>query len=113
GYEMAAEYVAEQMQAIGLSPGGKGGYLQPVPFVRADLKAAACSFMLSKAGETVPLEVGSDVILPPDYLRTKWTTEAPLVCAGSGVSARDLDYDACAGLDVRGKVLVTFRGPPP
>jgi hypothetical protein len=113
GYEMAAEYVAEQMQAIGLSPGGKGGYLQPVPFVRADLKAAACSFSLSKAGETVPLEVGSDVILPPDYLRTKWTTEAPLVFAGYGVSAPELDYDDFAGLDVRGKVLVTFRGAPP
>src|SRR5262245_63797320 len=25
GYDMAAQYVAEQMQAIGLQPGGKGG----------------------------------------------------------------------------------------
>jgi hypothetical protein len=113
GYDMAAQYVAEQMQAIGLEPGGKGGYLQPVPFVRGDLKSSACSFALVKSGETVPLAVGSDVILSPDYLRTKWTTEAPLVFAGYGVSAPELDYDDFAGLDVRGKVLVTFRGAPP
>jgi len=61
----------------------------------------------------VPLEVGKDVLLSPDYLRNKWTTEAPLVFAGYGVSAPELDYDDFAGLDVRGKVLVTFRGAPP
>src|SRR5262245_18627466 len=37
GYDMAAQYVAEQMQSIGLMPGGVGGYLQPVPFLRAQL----------------------------------------------------------------------------
>ena len=113
GYDMAAQYVAEQMQAMGLVPGGRGGYLQPVPFVRADLKAAACSFALVKDGQAVPLEVGKDVILSPDYLRAKWTTEAPLVFAGYGVSAPELNYDDFANLDVRGKVLVTFRGAPP
>jgi Zn-dependent M28 family amino/carboxypeptidase len=113
GYDMAAQYVAEQMQSMGLLPGGRGGYLQPVPFVRADLKPGACSFALVKPGESVPLEVGRDVILSPDYLRNKWTTEAPLVFAGYGVSAPELDYDDFAGLDVRGKVLVTFRGAPP
>ena len=113
GYDMAAQYVAEQMQSIGLSPGGQGGYLQPVPFLRAELKASQCSFALVKAGETVPLEVGRDVILSPDYLRPKWTTEAPLVFVGYGVSAPELQYDDFAGIDVRGKVLVTFRGAPP
>jgi hypothetical protein len=113
GYDMAAQYVAEQMQAIGLVPGGRGGYLQPVPFLRADLKPGACTFALVKEGQSVPLEVGKDVILSPDYLRTKWTTEAPLVFAGYGVSAPELDYDDFANLDVRGKVLVTFRGAPP
>jgi hypothetical protein len=113
GYDMAAQYVAEQMQAMGLVPGGRGGYLQPVPFMRAELKAGASSFALVKPDQTVPLEVGKDVLLSPDYLRSKWTTEAPLVFAGYGVSAPELSYDDFAGLDVRGKVLVTFRGAPP
>jgi hypothetical protein len=113
GYDVAAQYVAEQMQAMGLMPGGRGGYLQPVPFVRADLKPTASSFALVKGGESVPLAVGKDVILSPDYLRAKWTTEASLVFAGYGVSAPELGYDDFANLDVRGKVLVTFRGAPP
>ena len=58
---------------------------QPVPFLRGDLQRAACAFELRRGGESVPLEVGRDVLLTPDYLRTKWTTEAPLVFAGYGV----------------------------
>jgi Zn-dependent M28 family amino/carboxypeptidase len=101
------------MQALALEPGGVGGYLQPVPFLRGDLQPAACAFELRREGESLPLEVGRDVLLSPDFLRTKWTTEAPLVFAGYGVSAPELGYDDYAGLDVRGKVLVTFRGAPP
>ena len=113
GYDRAAQYVAEQMQEIGLVPGGRGGYLQPVPFLRGDVRANACSFALVRGGESVPFEVGRDVLFSPDYLRTKWTTEAPLVFAGYGVAAPELQYDDFAGLDVRGKVLVAFRGAPP
>ena len=113
GFDKAAQYVAEQMQLLGLEPGGVGGYLQPVPFLRGDLQRAACAFELRRGGESVPLEVGRDVLLSPDYLRTKWTTEAPLVFAGYGVSAPEMGYDDYSGLDVRGKVLVTFRGAPP
>ncbi len=113
GYDMAAQYVAVQMQALGLEPGGVGGYLQPVPLLRGELQPAACAFELRRGGESVPLEVGRDVLLSPDFLRTKWTTEAALVFVGYGVSAPELGYDDFAGLDVRGKVLVAFRGAPP
>jgi Zn-dependent M28 family amino/carboxypeptidase len=113
GYEAAAQYVAEQMQALGLEPGGRGGYLQAVPFLKGEIQAGECAFELRRGSETVPLEVGRDVLLSPDYLRTKWTTEAGLVFVGYGVSAPEMGYDDYGGLDVRGKVLVSFRGAPP
>jgi hypothetical protein len=113
GYDMAAEYVAGQMRSLGLWPGGPAGYLQPVPFLRGQIDQAASAFELRRGAETVPLEVGRDVLFNPDYLRTKWTTEAPLVFVGYGVSAPELGYDDFTGLDVRGKVLVEFRGAPP
>ncbi len=113
GYDRAAQYVATQMQAIGLEPAGIGGYLAPVPFLRAELQPAQCAFELRRAGESVPLEVGRDILLSPDFLRTKWTTEAELVFVGYGVSSPEMGYDDFAGLDVRGKVLVAFRGAPP
>ena len=113
GYDVAAEYVAGQMRALGLWPGGPAGYLQPVPLLRGEVEQAACAFELRRGAEVVPLEVGRDVLFSPDYLRTKWTTEAPLVFVGYGVSAPELGYDDFTGLDVRGKVLVAFRGAPP
>lgn len=113
GYDRAAQYVAQQMQAIGLQPAGVGGYLAPVPFLRAELQTSQCAFELRRPGESVPLEVGRDILFSPDFLRTKWTTEAELVFVGYGVSAPELNHDDFAGLDVRGKVLVEFRGAPP
>src|ERR1700750_2351247 len=32
-FNKAADYVAARMKQIGLKPGGKGGYFQPVPMV--------------------------------------------------------------------------------
>ena len=113
GYDRAAHYVAEWMQELGLEPGGDGGYLQPVPLLRARLRSEACAFELRRGDESLPLEVGRDVLLAPDFLRTKWTTEAPLVFVGYGVSAPELNHDDYAGVDVRGKVVVQFRGAPP
>ena len=84
-----------------------------MPYLRGALQPAACAFELRRGGEAVPLEVGRDVLFSPDFLRTKWTTEASLVFVGYGVSAPELGYDDFAGLDVRGKVLVAFRGAPP
>jgi hypothetical protein len=84
-----------------------------VPLLRGDLQESSSAFELRKGGESVPLEVGRDVLLSPDYLRTKWTTEEPLVFVGHGVSAPEMGHDDFAGLDVRGKVLVSFRGAPP
>ena len=113
GYDDAAQYVAEQMQALGLEPGGRGGYLQPVPFLRGEVQLTQCAFELRRGNDSVPLEVGRDVLLSPDYLRPKWTTEAGLVFVGYGVSAPEMGYDDYGGIDVRGKVLVSFRGAPP
>ena len=113
GYDRAARYVAERMRELELEPGGDDGYLQSIPFLRARLQSEACVFELRRGDETVPLEVGRDVLLSPDFLRTKWTTDAPLAFVGYGVTAPELGHDDFAGLDVRGKVVVEFRGAPP
>ena len=115
GHEIAARFVAERMRALGLEPAGAGdrSYLQPVPFLRARLDTARSACALVRGGEATPLALGRDVILSPDLLRDRWTTEAPLEFVGYGVSAPEFGYDDFAGVDVRGKVLVEFRGAPP
>jgi hypothetical protein len=113
GYALAAAYVAARMAALGLEPAGDSAYFQRVPFRRAVIDAGHSSFALVRDGTERPLALGADVMLSPDFLREVWTTEAPLVFAGYGVSAPEMGHDDFANLDVRGKVVVEFRGAPP
>ena len=113
GYDLAARYVAARMESLGLAPAGTAGYLQPVPLRRAELVPSECSFALVRGGIGTPLAFDEDFVMSGDFLREKWTTEAPLVFVGYGVSAPDMGYDDYAGIDVRGKVVVLLRGAPP
>ncbi len=114
GYDLAARYMATRMELMGLSPAGSEGFLAPVPFRRARLVEAASSLALvNSKGIARPLELAVDAMMSPDFTSGDRSIEAPLVFVGYGVSAPELGHDDFAGLDVRGKVLVQFRGAPP
>ncbi len=113
GYRLAAAYVAARMGALGLEPAGDSAYFQRVPLRRAVLDESGTRVALVRGEAEQPLTLGSDLVVRPDFLRDAWTTEAPLVYVGYGVSAPESGYDDFADLDVRGKVLVELRGAPP
>ena len=113
GYALAAAFVAGRMAALGLEPAGDTAYFQRVPFRRAAVDTSASTLAILRDGPDQTLVLGRDVLLSPDFLRAVWTTEAPIVFVGYGVSAPEMGHDDFAKLDVRGKVLVEFRGAPP
>lgn len=113
GYDLAAAYVAARMAALGLEPAGDSAYFQRVPLRRAAVDEARSSLGLVRGEAEQPLVLGRDAILSADFLRETWSTDAPLVFVGYGVHAPELGYDDYADLDVRGKVVVQFRGAPP
>lgn len=113
GYDLAAAYVAARMAALGLEPAGDSAYHQRVPLRRAALDAGHTALALVRGEAEQPLVLGRDALVSPDFLREVWSTDAPLVFAGYGVSAPELGHDDFANLDVRGKVVVEFRGAPP
>lgn len=114
GHEIAARYVATRMALLGLTPAGTDGYLSPVPFRRAELVEPASSLaIVNSKGIATPLALGEDAMMSPDFTQAERRIEAPLVFVGYGVSAPEFGHDDFAGLDVRGKVLVQFRGAPP
>ena len=113
GYDLAAAYVATRMAALGLEPAGDTAYFQRVPMRRAMLDPARSNLALVRGQAEQPLQLGRDAMLSPDFLREAWTTDAPLVFVGYGVTAPEMGYDDYANLDVRGKVVVQFRGAPP
>jgi Zn-dependent M28 family amino/carboxypeptidase len=114
GYDLAARYVAARVALLGVEPAGRDGFLTPVPFRRArTVEESSALALVHGDGRSTPLVLGTDAMLSPDFTQLLRHIEAPLVFVGYGVAAPELGHDDFAGLDVRGKVVVQFRGAPP
>ncbi len=114
GYQLAVDYVTQQLQALGVQPAGEGGtYVQKVRLRKAFLAPGATFTARDAQGDALPLQAGPDyVIYPNPELPSAAVADAPLAFAGFGISAPELGYDDYAGLDVQGKVVVIVRGAP-
>jgi Zn-dependent M28 family amino/carboxypeptidase len=112
GHRKAAEYVAGQFASYGLLPAGTDGFLQPVPFISRSIEEEHSSLSLIKDTGSEPLVLGEDAIISL-RIDPAPTVEAELVFAGHGLSIPEVHYDDFAGLDVRGKLVVTLAGAPP
>ena len=113
GYEIAARYVATQLEASGLHPAGVNGtWYQTVPLRKSVLDDHKSSLVLvTRSGEQtlIPLK---DYVLYADLNRSDSSVEAPVVFVGFGVTATERDYDDYAGTDVKGKIVVVIDGAP-
>lgn len=110
-HRKAAEYVAAHFRQAGLTPGGTDGFFQPVKFVTRSIVEERSSAALVRDGVPEPLRLGEDayfVLRAPLAERV----EAPLVFVGYGLHIPELGHDDLAGLDLRGKVVVTLPGVP-
>src|SRR5579863_10145022 len=94
GYEIAARYVAAQLEAAGLHPGGaNGSWYQTVPLRKSVLDDGKSSLVLvtkSGAQTLVPLK---DYVQFGDLIKPDNSVEAPVVFVGFGVTAKEHDYD--------------------
>jgi hypothetical protein len=118
GYQIAARYVAAELEAMGLHPAGLGGtWFQPVPLRKAVLDTSKSTMTLFADGPVArraeqAFVDGRDYVLVGDVNHAENTLEAPVVFVGFGVTAPEEKYDDYAGLDVRGKIVLTFYGAP-
>lgn len=114
GYEIAARYVAAEMEAMGLAPAGvSGGWFQPVKFRSAKRDLEKSSFSVVSNGQERRLVDGTDYASDGSVTSTDETADAGVVFAGFGVTAPEHKYDDYAGIDARGKIVVTIFGGPP
>jgi len=119
GYDIAARYVAAELEGMGLRPGVSGGWFQNVPFAKAVTDEAASSLTLTINGKDQKLVDAKDYILFTWFTspaakagKAESDVSAPLVFVGFGVTAPDHKYDDYAGMDVRGKIVVGLSGAP-
>lgn len=120
GYDISARYVATELEGMGLHPGVSGNWFQAVPLQHAVTDAAASSLVLTVNGREQKLVDAKDYLLdtwfaspaPKGGSKAESNVSAPVVFVGFGVTAPDQKYDDYAGVDVRGKIVVSISGAP-
>ncbi len=101
----AARYIADQFRSYGLKT-----ELQPFTFVTRVELGRQNSFEIKTASGARALKVGEDFM--PLAFSPSQPAAGDAVIAGYGISAPELNYDNYAGVDVKGKVVIIFRGSP-
>ncbi|MGS1016012.1 M28 family metallopeptidase [Allosphingosinicella humi] len=114
GETKTVDYIAKQMAAAGLEPGGdlkdgKRGWTQDVPLLRADIKGTpALSFTI--AGTPQTLTQGNEIAVRAALTGQKQVSikDAPLVFVGYGIDAPERQWDDFKGVDLKGKIMVVL-----
>jgi hypothetical protein len=113
GYQLAAKYVRAQFEEMDLKPAGENGtYFQNVRFRKIELSRGQTSLTLKTNGAERTLAIDQDYLLGGDPNATNSTAEGQVMYVGCGVTAPDFGYDDYAGVDVRGKIVLSFYGAP-
>ena len=105
--EVAADYIAEQFRLAGLTPKGENGtYFQPFEVTTGASFGAKNELAVAGTAQ----KINDDFV--PILISNTAEFEGPLVFAGYGISAPELDYDDYAGIDVKDKIVVVLRHEP-
>lgn len=119
GLERAADYIAQQFKDIGLRPGGDDGtWFQPFSLIAGVTVGAGNALVISGASTSVHLALGSTYYplstIPnesPDVPSDR-EEKLPVVFAGYGLAAPEVNYDDYAGQNVNGKAVLIFSHEP-
>jgi hypothetical protein len=112
GGQLAASYIAEELEKLGLEPlGDDGSFLQQVPLV-GSTPLPESRLSISGLGEHTVLRLGEDYLLHTTGAQTWLPRPTPMVFVGYGIVAPEFDYNDYADVEVGGKVAVFFAGEP-
>jgi Zn-dependent M28 family amino/carboxypeptidase len=121
GGSLAAEYLAAQLAAIGLKPGGgKDTYFQSVPIVESTVDP---SFILrvtprqgtegATAGGALQFKYLSDVVAVSGVQQATVPFTGDVVFVGHGIVAPEFKWNDYAGADMKGKIALIMVNDPP
>jgi Zn-dependent M28 family amino/carboxypeptidase len=113
GHEIAARYVASQFAQLGLKPAGdQGSWYQRIAFQKTERAPTRATLTVTGPAGARTFTHGGDVLVGLNAAEPHMDVTAPLVFVGFGLENARLGLDDYAGLDVRGKIVVTLRGYP-
>ncbi|MDQ3287124.1 MAG: M28 family peptidase [Pseudomonadota bacterium] len=113
GFDMAADYVAQRYQEIGLQPAGDAGtWFQQVPLLKATREQEGARLQIDRGGHAVSLRFQEQFLPALNYNAAVHALTAPAVFVGQGVHAPALQHDDFAGVEVGGKIAIVLGGAP-
>ena len=112
GYDLAAKYVAEQFESIGLEPGGDDGWYQQVPLVSYLIDSDGSAFVAHRDSDDVTYAYREQFGNRGDKVRPENSVRAEVVYVGFGVHAPEHGYSDYDGVDVDGKIVALFGNAP-
>ena len=112
GYDLAAEYVADQFSTMGLDAAGEAGWYQSVPLRSYKLKDDTARVIIHGADGDHALNDHDDYSVRADPVRPSFGVRAEVVYVGFGVHAPEFGYSDYTDIDVSGKIVAWYRGGP-
>jgi hypothetical protein len=113
GDEKARAWLAEQLEAMGLEPGGKdGSWQQPFDLVGVNSRQPD-TLTFEGHGKAMTLKQWDQFIVSSGVQSERAEVQdAELVFVGYGIQAPEYDWDDYAGADVTGKIVVIMNNDP-
>jgi Zn-dependent M28 family amino/carboxypeptidase len=110
GGELAAKYIANQLEMIGVRPGNNGSYFQPVSLVSVKADPNTTLNVGSQA-----YKFGTEFVAFTGAQTENVNLDAELVFVGYGIDAPEQKWNDYKGApeDYRGKILVIMVNDPP
>jgi hypothetical protein len=108
GSEVAIQWIASEFAKAGLKPAAGNSFLQPVPLFEYGMDREHTTLTLRRGGSSETFQVPEAVA----NSAVDVTVSGPVVFAGYGITAPELNYDDYAGIDAKGKIVLIFNHEP-
>jgi len=114
GGELAAKYIANQLQLSGIKPGNNGSFFQPVSLVGVKTNPKTKLKLVSASGWT-SFDFGSEFVGNTEAQTSRVTVDSEVVFVGYGIDAPEQKWNDFKGDReiYRNKVLVMLANDPP
>lgn len=110
----AADFLKNEFESYGLNPLFNGSFFQDFPFMEKLELGDKNEFVTEFINVNSPGARYSK--LEQEFIPLSFTDNQSIECkvifAGYGISAKDLEYDDYAGIDVKEKIVIVFRNHP-
>lgn len=111
--EASAQWIADNLDRMGLQPAGEDGWFQAVPLIEATLDQERSSLDIAIDGEPMGLQPGQDSVYWTENAEELVTVEtSDLVFVGYGVNAPEYGWNDYEGVDVDGRTVVILVNDP-